>query len=251
MSRGGFTLIELLVVISIIALLIGLLLPALSSARAVANQTKCMSNQRQLALAWAAFPNDHRDELVGAENVPFIDSTSGYRVTTAWVYTVWPGPETYDNIRQGHLFPYVNNLEVYRCPDEPREDYERSYSISTFLNGDQNLAWNNTLKAARKLAEIPQPAKTRLFQDEPDPRGYPVNSFIVTPWGSPDEYTWVDWPAPYHLKGVTLTFADGHSEFYLFQDSRTPTITGFGTNHAGSPDWEYFADTLNPGRPRQ
>lgn len=57
--RCGFTLIELLVVISIIALLISILLPALSKAREVARQTSCFSKERQLGLATTMYAQDH------------------------------------------------------------------------------------------------------------------------------------------------------------------------------------------------
>src|SRR5690606_37071389 len=57
--QGGFTLVELLVVISIIAVLVSLLLPALGRARDVAQDVKCKSNQRQLALMVFLYQNDH------------------------------------------------------------------------------------------------------------------------------------------------------------------------------------------------
>ncbi len=67
-SRRGFTLIELLVVISIVALLIAILLPALQAARASARSVACLSNQRQLGLAAAAYQADEQDYVAVAYN---------------------------------------------------------------------------------------------------------------------------------------------------------------------------------------
>src|SRR5213083_1946573 len=66
----GFTLIELLVVIAIIAILAAMLLPALSRSKLKAQGIQCMSNHRQLCLAWRLYVEDNRDYLVFASDDP-------------------------------------------------------------------------------------------------------------------------------------------------------------------------------------
>ncbi len=109
----GFTLIELLVVISIIALLIALLLPALGSAKERAQTSLCMSNQRQLALAAITFANDHNSIFPR----PHGHTNAAGVYENGWVEGDAWGDSARDGIRIGTLYPYLTNQDsVYVCP---------------------------------------------------------------------------------------------------------------------------------------
>src|SRR3954454_23866835 len=111
---AGFTLVELLVVIGIIALLISILVPALSKAREQSLRVKCLSNVRQLAMVTQMYANDNKMWL------PFSswgqDSTYPNAVVN-WLYTP-PITEAnaYQRLETGSFYPYLKTHEAYKCP---------------------------------------------------------------------------------------------------------------------------------------
>lgn len=104
--RRGFTLIELLVVVSIIALLIAMLLPALGAARDSAYESQCRSNLKQLGVAGFAYASDNKGEFTDPRRWVGPQGQPGYGDPTA-----------IKTVTEGDLFEYVQDTEaIYLCP---------------------------------------------------------------------------------------------------------------------------------------
>src|SRR5262245_50668158 len=111
-SPSGFSLIELLVVIAIIAILAGLLLPALAKAKAASQSAACLNHLKQLVTAWTLYADDHHDTLP-----PNLwDGANPGSLPGSWVL----GDAWFDtspsNIMQGVLFKYTQAHAIYHCP---------------------------------------------------------------------------------------------------------------------------------------
>ncbi len=130
----GFTLIELLVVISIIALLVGILLPALGAARRTAQGLRCQSNMKNLSIAHAAYGADNQGIWPGWAIVrnPTIFGTGSW-VPYADLRSPVPGSE--EDLREGALWPYSPDLGVFECPSDQFAYLSSglSYSVSNHI----------------------------------------------------------------------------------------------------------------------
>ena len=238
--KQAFTLVELLVVIGIIAVLIGILLPALGKARAQANRTACMSNMRQLTTAWLMYANEWKGHMVFAETGS-ADDPNNIDKQDGWVIETGLLQNKPEAIRAGLLWKYASNPEVYRCPSSFDRHHYRSYSINTMMNGSSQPAFVNILGGAPGVGgsapwkKVTQVKQDRLvFIEEHDARPtldgsdqYNQGSYLMYYHKpiNPFRYIWGDVPAYFHPKSTNMSFVDGHVENRTWSDPRTLTAT--------------------------
>ncbi|HEV8377453.1 MAG TPA: prepilin-type N-terminal cleavage/methylation domain-containing protein [Tepidisphaeraceae bacterium] len=218
--RRGFTLVELLVVIAIIAVLIAILLPILGKAKQAAQRTTCMSNSRQLTIAFRMYTEDNKGWMpMGWPDSP---TTGTLNVPGTYWFVPWflgasrGGGNTEDAIRRGCLFPYVKSLKIFKCPG----DFglrKVSYGQNCYLNGED---FGGTVF---KLTKVKHPSKTFVYLDEydkrgGDPLGYNLGSFAILPQPS---NVWVDYPGMFHGYASTVSFLDGHADSLVWELKET------------------------------
>ncbi len=222
----AFTLIELLVVIAIISILATLLTPAVASALERAQRVRCIANLKSLTHGCLAYAMDHDDRLINA----------GASTTVAqWV----DRGNSVDAIKTGTLYPYTQDMALYRCARNPNEWQLRHYSINNYLNAFSGVDFDQF------LSQIASPSQQFYMIEENDTRESPQGGFWVQPVGG---YSWGDIPATHHSQGTTFSFVDGHVEYWGWLDPRTSTLMGdaWGIPHPGSVDTERLAAAAHP-----
>jgi len=241
-------LIELLVVIAIIAILAGLLLPALAKAKQKAQATECINNLRQLDLAWVMYYGDNSSTLVPNGDTQF-QPPANQPANPA--FAQWcPGNQFIANLSSsnfvmaGLLFPYVKTLGVYKCPADhigvngvANLPHTRSMSMNAFM-GPAPQSANDLGSSTSPVREIiyhkdsdltlPGPSKLWLLMDE---NPYSINDgFLVINY---NEKGWVDYPATYHNSAGGIGYCDGHAIIKKWTDPKLLGFKSFAGNGTG------------------
>ena len=249
-TAKGFTLIELLVVISVIAILMAILLPALQVAKESATGTVCLGNHRNLLTGWIVYADDNDGVLMcnGAcydqadDNSPWVHRPKDFNGNNL-PYN--PAPETITNedrfrgIRQGTLWGYIKDTGVYHCPGDnrkstrrPPRDCFRSYSVS-YAFGElrtKDANRNTGYRYYRRMQEVSDAPRYYVFvEEEHNGSRYGENEGgWHLPFGdsmnylaNPGSWTFYDPLASYHNKSSTFGFADGHADRRRWMDKRT------------------------------
>jgi len=242
-KRKAFTLIELLVVIAIIAVLMAILMPALNRAREQGQRAVCLSNLKQLTLAWIMYADENDDKIVngeaagGGNGLATIPTSGRHKGEQWWVGgdcgDFWAGEHLpreiqLNAIRNGALFPYCKKETLYRCPTGVRGEM-RTYTIGDSMNGIPRSGTHHDNKVGvrvgrtvlwiKKRTEItsPGPAQRLVFLDEGR----------ITPDSYATHYVnerWWDPPFVRHGDGTNVSFADGHSDYWKYMGRKTIEI---------------------------
>jgi len=249
----AFTLIELLVVIAIIAILAGMLLPALSKAKSKALEIACGNNLKQLQLSWQMYVGDNNDWMPPTSMIQS-GNASWKGVEASWAVGDAIRDTSTTNLARGVLFPYNQSVGIYRCPADKTtvehhpellrtRTYQSNPLLNTKFNGEETGWFKGWVQY--KAGQLTAPSQIFTFIDS-HPATADSNDFMMafkeTPAGMD---SWATLPGEQHRRSANLAFADGHVGPKRWAWSRKAPASGNPpVNAKDQADFQFMKDHL-------
>jgi prepilin-type N-terminal cleavage/methylation domain-containing protein/prepilin-type processing-associated H-X9-DG protein len=209
--NNAFTLIELLVVIAIIAILAAILFPVFAQAREKARTTSCLSNFKQLGIAFQMYLQDYDERVLPRYQACPSTGPTDPNAESLWDHTIQP---------------YVKNTQIFICPSSQNAHYVDTWGTRGYLSTGYNQTISGWYYVTADgcgdmilptLAAIQYPAKNVMFADSVPGdftlgyRGYLFgNTGINVPYTTTSAGSF----GVRHTDGTNLTFFDGHAKWY-------------------------------------
>lgn len=218
--KTAFTKKDIIVVLVCIIFLVINVGAISSSGRRRAKRTLCLTNLKQLTLAWTQYAYDNNGKIVCGDTEEYIvDPTNPCWVRRDWVRFGDP-PLSLDvkqqAIKEGALWPYCMDLKLYKCPLCIRGE-TRSYCVVDAMNCK---GWDEYRVMLKQITDILNPSERAVFLDDGGNAGASMGgwtqySIYLHKW------EWWDPPPIRHDDGTTFSFVDGHVEYWKWKDWRT------------------------------
>ena len=222
------------------AILLAIFLPALRLARERGQRAVCLSNLRQLTLAWVVYANEHDGKLVSGSALSM--RGSGSLKLEGWAGTAFGFPPSraalFRNPAKGPLWPYLRDIDIYRCP-RGRTGHFVTYSTVVSANNNTQVAGTYVPgSGGRELTEYGERVGSTVLKltrltdiASPGPAARAVFLDLGQTPSSPDffvSYLSPQWhysaPPVRHADGTMLSMADGHAEYWRWKGRETTAI---------------------------